>query len=110
MAGLQPKLLLFFQGIFSVDYEGRSIFIDYYKGVSAYNSDADVLDEPSWDFYSNWLMYCIKKRKASGDLGTDDNDFKQFVSGANILKQSEVSDQEIKMVPQTSHLDNELAG
>jgi hypothetical protein len=84
--------------------------IDYYKDVPTYNSDADVLDEPKWDFYSNWLMYCIKKRKASGDLGVDDNDFKQFVSGAQMLKASEVSDQEIQMIPQVAHLDENLAG
>jgi len=40
---------------FSDDLAGNNIYIDYYYTLPVYNSDNDVLDEPEYDMYVDYL-------------------------------------------------------
>jgi len=90
---------LYFDVPLSSDYEGRNCWVDFYQGITAYNSDGDVLDEPQYDFYVRWLAYIIRKRKNNGVASPNDEDLNAYQSGVIAMIQRETSDQPIQFVP-----------
>lgn len=61
---------------FSDDLAGNNIYIDYYYTLPVYNSDNDVLDEPEYDMYVDYLKWKIKSRQKGGALSpAQDPDF-----------------------------------
>ncbi len=81
------------------DYDDQNIFIDYYKELPVYDSDADELDEPEYDMFVNYLAYRIKKRKNMGMLPVDDNDYIQWMNRSTTLLKKEMSGQKIYLIP-----------
>lgn len=96
---------IYFDYPINEDYEDENYWIDYYKMLTEYDSDADELDEPEFDFYSNYLKWAIKVKKSKGDVGMDDEDYKLFMSGIQDLIGKEESGQEINLVPEVEHLE-----
>jgi len=98
---------IYFDVPISNDYVNENIWADYYSTVVAYDSDADQLDEPEYDFYVNYLAYRIKKRK-NPDLKADtDSDYIEWQIGKANALETEKLGQEISFIPDVSHLDND---
>ena len=53
------------------NYYNNNIWVDYYRTVVAYDSDADELDEPEYDMYVPYLKFRIKQRKIKGAIASD---------------------------------------
>jgi hypothetical protein len=53
---------------FDDEYAGENIYMDYYYTLPVYNSDADIVDEPEWDCFSDFLKWKIKYKKSNGTL------------------------------------------
>lgn len=90
----------YFELPFSDDLAGENIYCDYYKTLTAVNSDADVLDEPQYDLYVNYLKFKIKNKKANGELDPkQDGDFLLWLEGKDNLINSDILGQEIHLIP-----------
>jgi len=59
---------IYFNCPVSTSYVNQNIYEDYYRTLVDYDSDADVLDEPEFDMYVDYLCYKIKERKNRGDI------------------------------------------
>lgn len=81
------------------DYENRNIWIDYYQGLTVYDSDADELDEPEVNLYIHYLAYRIKKLKNQGVLSMSDTDYVKWSRGKNNLIRKNKLMQNIRMIP-----------
>lgn len=57
---------IYFNRPFSTSYAGMNIYMDYYRTLVGYDSDADILDEPQYDMYVNYLAFKIRARKNRG--------------------------------------------
>lgn len=96
---------IFFNSPFNETLDGSNIFMDYYRTLPDYDSDADTLDEPSIDMYVSYLKYRIKSLKKKGELKRDnDDDYKDYVQKIGSMIRKEVTSQGVKMVPQIQHL------
>lgn len=94
--------VVYFNVPFDDTYAGENIWMDYYQELQAVNSDSDLLDEPSYDFYVNYLKYKIKYLKANGKLDADtDTDYKEFQKGITGLISQETQGQFIRFIPST---------
>lgn len=61
---------------FGDDYAGENIYMDYYATLPVYDSDSDVLDEPQYDLFVDFLKWRIKYKKSNGTLNPkEDGDF-----------------------------------
>ena len=82
-----------------------NIYADYYRTLVGYNSDADVLDEPQYDMYVNYLKAAIKhkKNKGEGDM-TNDSDFKEWEKKRDKALAKEYGGVEIRISPDIEHL------
>ncbi len=90
---------IYFNRPVSSDYDAQNVWMDYYQELTAYDSDADELDEPEYDMFVNYLAYNIKKRKNNGVSSLEDDDYQQWVLKKTMLINKEVSGQEIKLIP-----------
>lgn len=99
---------IYFNRPISSDYANQNIWMDYYKTLVEYDSDADQLDEPQYDMYVHFLIFVMKKRKNRGEIKLDDDDFVSWRAGlANLIK-NEVSMQKLKLYPNIEHLSRNL--
>lgn len=57
---------IYFNRPFSTSYTNENIYLDYYRTLVGYDSDADQLDEPNYDMFVNYLAWKIRARKAKG--------------------------------------------
>lgn len=82
---------IYFNRPIDTAYVNQNIYADYYRTLLGYDSDADVLDEPKYDFYVDYLKAKIKDRKnrGVGDI-TQDPHYKLYV-----FKKKEALDNEI---------------
>lgn len=64
----QGSAYIYFNRPIDTAYIGMNIYADYYRSVVAYNSDADILDEPEYDMFVDYLKYKIKERKNRGNI------------------------------------------
>lgn len=102
----EPQSFTIFEGYiyfdvpFEDDMAGQNIWIDYYKTMPVYNSDADILDEPEYDLFVNYLKWKIKYKKSNGTLSPQkDTDFQLWEKRKNDLISKEVTGQYIQFIP-----------
>ena len=97
---------IYFNRPIETAYANMNIYSDYYRTLVGRDSDADILDEPSYDMYVDYLKAKIKHRrnKGIGDI-TQDSDYKlwEFKKATNLAK--EYAGVEIRLNPDISHLD-----
>ena len=87
-------------------YVNQNIYADYYMTLPGYNSNGDVLDEPNYDMYVNYLKSCIKQRKEKGATDiTKDPDYLLWLAGLNGALKTEYLATDIRFEPDISHLD-----
>ena len=85
---------------FDDDYAGENIYMDYYTVLPVYDSDADVLDEPEYDLFVNWLKWKIKYKKSNGKLNpTKDGDYLEWSKRKADLISKEKLGQDIYFIP-----------
>lgn len=85
---------------FENNLAAENIKADYYGELVEYNSDADILDEPEFDLYVNWLKYKIKYKKSNGTLDVlKDPDYILYLKGLKSLVEANLLGQEIHLVP-----------
>ncbi|GAG20782.1 unnamed protein product, partial [marine sediment metagenome] len=104
--GLPTKYTIFqgyiyFNCVIDADYVDQNYWSDYYKALTEYDSDADELDEPEFDFYVNYLKWAIKVKQSQGEIGIEDKDYQLFIAGVADLVRKEFLGQEIRLVPDT---------
>jgi len=81
-------------------YIGQNIYLDYYRTLVGYNSDADILDEPNYDMYQNYLAAAIKHRQDKGKKDiTQDPDYKLWLFKKNEALSREVLETDIRIAP-----------
>ena len=89
---------------FNIPFEnnlaGENIYMDYYSTMPAYDSDADLLDEPETDMFTSYLKWKIKYRKSNGTIKpTEDGDYLEWEKRKKALIDKEFLGQEIHLVP-----------
>jgi hypothetical protein len=95
---------IYFNTPIDTAYVGQNIYLDYYRTLVGYDSDADTLDEPEYDMYVPYLAWKIKKRKNSGLVALEDDDFKRWeLKKANAYAREYIGT-EIRMIPDVGHL------
>lgn len=106
---------IYFNRPIDTAYIGMNIFADYYRGLPGYDSDADSLDEPVYDFYVNYLSYRIKERKNRGNIAVirnrqggspiiADADYQKYVSELQGILAAEYVGAQIRIAPNVDHL------
>ena len=85
-------------------YVNMNIWGDYYRTLVSYDSDADELDEPSYDMYVDYLSYKIKKRKNKGLQPLDDPDYILWLKKKNDALSTEYLGVEIRIIPDIGYL------
>lgn len=60
---------------FGDDEAGEVIWLDYYKEMTAANSDGDALDEPDYGMFVPYLRYRMKKRRKPDTKRDEDDDY-----------------------------------
>lgn len=87
-------------------YIGQNIYLDSYRTLLGYDSDADVLDEPIYDFYVDYLKAKIKSRRSRGQMDlTQDSDYKLYELKKAQALAKEYLATDIRIFPEVSHLD-----
>lgn len=85
---------------FKDDLAGENIYMDYYSTMTAYDSDADLLDEPSTDLFVNYLKWKIKSKQSGGKLmPTQDPDFILWERGKETIITKEYLGRTIRLIP-----------
>lgn len=82
----------------------KNIFLDYYRKVVDFDSDADVLDEPNYDMFVPYLAFRIKQRKNKGLNPLTDSDYQQWQFRKSQSLGAEYGGVEIRIAPQIDHL------
>lgn len=85
----------------SSDFNGRNVWIDYYKTATRQNSDTDIVSFNDSQLYISWLEMAIKKEKNNGEIAPTDSSFIQY----NLRKQQLIIQDKIpaglKLIPGT---------
>lgn len=106
-ANPEGSAYIYFNRLIDTAYVGQNIYADYYRTLVGYDSDADVLDEPAYDFYVSYLKAKIKaKRNRGQDDMTKDADFKIYQDGLAKALAKEYLSTEIRIFPQVSDFPN----
>ncbi len=96
---------LYFNVPINSDLEGSNIFMDFYRTLPDYDSDADVLDEPDVDALVSYLKYKIKDLKSKGITNKDkDPDYTDYILRVGKMVKKEVSGQGVGFSPDIGHL------
>lgn len=91
---------IYFNRPIETAYVNMNIYADYYRTLLGYDSDADVLDEPKYDFYVDWLKAKIKDRRSRGETDiTKDAHYKLYTFKKQEALDSEVLETDIKLMP-----------
>lgn len=96
---------IYFNRPIDTAYVGQNIYADFYRRIVGYDSDADALDEPSYDMFVYFLKAKIKERRAKGNFELDkDADYKVWL----LKKQEQLSKErlatDINLIPGVEHL------
>lgn len=104
-ASPEGSAYIYFNRPIETAYINQNIYADYYRTLVGYNSDADSLDEPEYDFYVNYLMARIKHRKSRGaeDITTDP-DYKIWMFKKQNALSNEHLSADIRIEPDIEHL------
>jgi len=96
---------IFFNLPFEDQYAGERIYGDYYQALQPVDSDSDLLDEPVFDFFVNFLKYKIKYKKSNGAIAAKtDTDYMEFQLGISALVTQETIGQSINFIPTMGRL------
>lgn len=96
---------IYFNKPIDTAYVNQNIYGDYYTTLVGYNSDADILDEPEYDMYVDYLKSKIKHRKNRGDGDiTTDSDYKLWQFKKQSALSTEQLSTDIRIVPDIDHL------
>lgn len=91
---------IYFNRPIDTAYVSMNIYADYYRTLLGYDSDADVLDEPKYDFFVDFLKAKIKARKSRGENDiTKDPDYQLWLFRKNEALNSEVLQTDINIFP-----------
>ncbi len=91
---------IYFNRPIETAYVDQNIYADYYRSLVGYDSDGDVLDEPEYDFYVDYLKARIKHRKNKGETDiTKDSDFKSYQVKKQQALANEHLDARIHLIP-----------
>jgi hypothetical protein len=101
----QGTAAIYFDRPLATAYVGLDIFVDYYRTLVEYDSDADELDEPVYDMFVPYLAFKIKQRKSRGGLNpATDGDYLEWTMLKKAALDGEFIDSEIRMRPDIDHL------
>lgn len=96
---------VFFNRPIETAYVNQNIFADYYSTLPGYDSDADVLDEPQYDMFVDYLKAKITHRRNRGQTDlTQDSNFKMWVFKKQNALAGEYVGAQIRIAPDISHL------
>ena len=97
---------IYFNVPFDSTYVDQNIWMDYYRTLPVYDSDADTFDEPQYDLFVSYLKYRIKDLEKRGTLKiTQDSDYLEWLQGKEKIKRIEFLNQDVQFIPNNSHLD-----
>ena len=81
-------------------YVDQNIYLDYYRTLVGYDSDADTLDEPKYDLFEHYLMAKIKHRRSKGTLDLlKDPDYLLWLNKKKEALDSENLETEVRIFP-----------
>lgn len=110
----QGSAYIYFNRPIDTAYIGQNIYSDYYRTLVGYDSDADVLDEPEYDMFVDYLKYKIKQRKLRGDIPVGhtksgqvyiaDADFQNWTQKKTSALTNEFISNKIRLIPGMDHL------
>lgn len=83
----------------SSDYNGRNIWLDYYKLVSRLDSDTDTPLVPDTRLLILWCEIQIKRTKAGGEISQTDASMVEYTKLKERLIKNEYTGQKIRLVP-----------
>jgi len=96
---------IFFNVPFEEAYDGNNIFMDLYRTLPAYDSDADVLDEPDVDMFVSYLKFKIEYKKKRGAIKAEENsDYLEYVRRKEVMKKRQRIGQDVGFSPDNGHL------
>jgi len=98
------SIYIYFSCPIETSYVNQNIWIDYYSGLPEYDSDADELDEPQYDMFTNYLAFKIKQRKNKGLNQLTDTDFLLWTQKKKAALDNEYLGTEIRIFPGIEHL------
>lgn len=111
----QGSAYIYFNCPIDTFYIGQNIFADYYRTLVGYDSDGDVLDEPQYDMYVDYLKFKIIERKLkgvipvtisrNGQVQISNNNYQEWLRKKGNALAVEFSEQNIRMFPDISNLD-----
>lgn len=94
--------VIYFDVPLKVDYDGMDAKGDYYRTITAIDSDADTFDEPFYDLFVFYLKFKIKYLKANGRIDRDsDTDYRDWITGLGMLIGQETPAQYVNFSPDT---------
>lgn len=107
----QGSAYIYFNMPIDTAYIGMNIYSDYYRTLLGYDSDGDVLDEPKYDMFVDFLKYKIKGRRTkqgisatkskNGRLIIDDADYQMWEERKNTALATERLSADIRIFPET---------
>lgn len=96
---------IYFNRPIDTAYVNQNIFLDYYRTLLGFDSDADVLDEPNYDMYKYLLAAKIKHRKNIGESDiVQDPNYKLWILKKGEALSREVLSTDINISPDIDHL------
>lgn len=96
---------IYFNRPFDTAYVNMNIYADYYRTLIGKDSDADVLDEPDYDMYVDYLKAKIKHRRSNGENDiTKDSDYILWELKKNRALSAEYMSNQIHFTPEIRHL------
>lgn len=111
----QGSAYIYFNRPIDTAYIGQNIYADYYRTLVGYDTDADVLDEPTYDMFVDFLKYKITQRKKRGEIPVirnrqggapiiADANYQGWIAGKQSALQNEMISNKIHLNPGISHL------
>ena len=98
---------IYFNRVIDTSYVNLNIYSDYYGALLGYDSDADILDEPSYDMFVHYLKAKIKHRRTKGESDIlQDSDYKLWLNDLSETLKAEYIGTELRAIPGIEHLLN----
>lgn len=95
---------IYFNRPIDTAYVGQNIYLDYYRTLVGMNSNGDILDEPDYDMYVDYLKAKIKARKDRGMDISNDSDYRMWLTKKQNALDKEFLGVDISFQPDISHL------
>ena len=102
-ANPEGSAYIYFNCAIDSAYINQNIYADYYRTLVGYDSDADALDEPSYDFFVSYLKAKVKARRNRGGDLAKDSDYLLYQKGKMDALAKEYLSTEIRISPDTTN-------